>query len=492
MDEYELRKEKIKNLRAQGINPFPAKSRRTKTITDFLSSFDSAALSTATEFLAGRIKLKRLHGKLGFAQIEDEAGSIQMVVSHQEVGEKLYQFFMENVDVGDIVEVQGVPFITRRGEKSIMVRNMAILAKAIRALPEKWHGLVDQEERFRHRYLDLIMNRETRRLFTKRAEFVRAIRQYLEGAGFVQHSMPVLEPLAGGADANPFVTHHDTLHIDLYLRICIELYQKRMIVSGFERVYDLGPVFRNEGMSREHLQEFTMLEFYWAYADYEQLMDFVEDFYVTVIQQVFGTLTIKYEDQVLNFNKPWPRKDYVELVKEETGIDLDLVRDIAELKKLIMNKKIEIDLTGVIGLGRAIDLLYKKFVRPSLVQPSLLINHPLAVSPLAKKHDKFPQRTQRFQVLAAGVEIGNGYSELNDPVDQLERFNEQQKMHDAGDKEAQQIDMDFINALEYGMAPTAGYGVGIERLFMICANQKSIRDVVLFPLMRSEDLLKKA
>lgn len=300
----------------------------------------------------------------------------------------------------------------------------------------------------------------------------------------MQVSIPVLEPIAGGADAAPFVTHHATLDIPLYLRISLELYQKRLLVGGFEKTYEIGPVFRNEGMDREHLQEFLSMECYWAYADYKEMMKFVEKMYTNVIQQTFGTLDIPYEKATLNFQTPWPRYDYRDLLIQHAGIDILDIDTKKDLTDAIAKKGHTMTFDTSIGVGRMIDQLYKKFVRPKLIQPCFLIHHPIAVSPLAKRREDEPHLAERFQPIIAGTEIGNGFSELNDPVDQRDRFKEQQQLKEAGDAEAQSMDEDFVEALEYGMPPAAGFGVGIDRLFMICANQTSIRDVVLFPTMR--------
>ncbi|MFZ2970305.1 MAG: lysine--tRNA ligase, partial [Minisyncoccia bacterium] len=340
----------------------------------------------------------------------------------------------------------------------------------------------DEETRYRKRYLDLIMNNDVKRLFTKRTEFINNIREFLNNNGYLEVETPVLESIPGGADAEPFITHHNKLGIDLYLRISLELHLKRLMVGGFEKIYEMGRVFRNEGMSPQHLQEFTMLEFYRAYADYEDLMKFVEDFYVAIIKKTFGTLEIKYQGNVLNFNSPWPRFDYREIVLKESGVDIDKCPTKTDMQNICQEKGIKIDPKA--GRGRLIDQLYKKLVRPKLFQPCFLINQPLDISPLAKKKDDDKTKVQRFQVLIGGSEIGNGFSELNDPIDQKERFEAQTKLRAEGDAEAQMMDEDFVEALEYGMPPTAGFGVGIDRFLAILMDQESIRDVVFFPMMR--------
>lgn len=326
------------------------------------------------------------------------------------------------------------------------------------------------------------MNKNVRDLFLKRTEFINNIREYLNKNNYLEVETPVLENIPGGADAEPFITHHNKLNIDFYLRISLELHLKRLVVGGFEKIYEIGKVFRNEGISTQHLQEFTELEFYWAYADYEELMKFIENFYTDIIQKTFGSLEVKYKDSILNFRAPWPRVDYREIVLKESGVDIDKYPAKKDMQKIVKEKGIKVDLKA--GRGKLLDQLYKKLVRPKLIQPSFLINHPLDISPLAKKKIENETKTQRFQVLIAGMEIGNGFSELNDPIDQKERFILQDKLRKEGDAEAQMMDEDFVQALEYGMPPTAGFGVGIDRFFMVLTNQESIRDVVFFPMMR--------
>ena len=330
----------------------------------------------------------------------------------------------------------------------------------------------------------MVSNREVFEFFLKRTEFVKNIRKFMDKNGFMEVETPVLENTTGGAEARPFITHHNTLDFDLYMRISLELHLKRLMVGGFERVYEIGKVFRNEGMSSEHLQEFTLLEFYYGYIDYEELMKFVQEMYQTTIQETFGTLKVKYGDEVLNFGGNWKKIDYVDIVKKETGIDI-LKEDTKEkLLKAIKSKSLSIDIEKFAGRGRVIDQLYKKYVRPKLIQPCFLINHPVVISPLAKKQEKNPELTERFQILIAGSEVGNGFSELNDPIDQRKRFEEQAALREGGDDEAQMLDENFIEALEIGMPPTSGFGVGIDRLLMILTNQPTIRDVVLFPTMK--------
>ena len=477
----QARLDKLNKIKKAGIDPYPAKCERTHIIKQVLDNFDKFFKAEKELVLAGRIRMIRAHGGLTFANIEDQSGQIQLFFKRDEIGKEKYET-LKNLDVGDFIEVRGILFTTKRGERTLNINECKILTKSLLPLPEKWHGLQDEEIRYRKRYLDLVMNKDIKNLFIKRTEFINNIREYLNGNNYLEVETPVLEKIPGGADAEPFITHHNKLDIDLYLRISLELHLKRLMVGGFEKIYEIGKVFRNEGISTQHLQEFTMLEFYWAYADYEKLMNFTEDFYMTIIKKTFGTLEIEHQKQILNFKAPWPRIDFREIVLQESGVDIDKYPTKKDMREVLKEKGIKVDLKA--GRGRLIDQLYKKLVRPKLIQPSFLINHPLDISPLAKKKDNDQTKTQRFQVLIAGAEVGNAFSELNDSIDQRERFEMQDKLRAEGDEEAQMMDEDFVEALEYGMPPTAGFGVGIDRLFMILTNQENIRDTVFFPMMR--------
>lgn len=477
----QARLEKLDRIKNAGINPYPSKSKRTITVEDALKNFDTLSESKQIVFITGRLRTLREHGALSFADIEDQSGRLQLFFHKDALGEEKYEF-IKNLDMGDFVEASGFLFTTNKGQKTLNISEFKILTKSLLPLPEKWHGLTDEETRYRKRHLDLIMNEDVRALFRKRTAFINSIREFLNSDGFMEVETPVLESVPGGAEAEPFVTHHNKLDIDFYLRISLELHLKRLMVGGFEKIYELGRVFRNEGISTQHLQEFTMLEFYWAYADYEELMDFVEKFYTTIIEKTFGTLDIPYKGQVLHFQAPWPRVDYREIILKESGVDIDLYPTKETMQELVREKGIKPDPAA--GRGRLIDQLYKKLVRPNLFQPCFLINHPIDISPLAKSKADNSKEVERLQVLIAGAEVGNGFSELNDPIDQRQRFMKQEELREAGDKEAQMIDEDFVEALEYGMPPTAGFGVGIDRLLMILADQENIRDVVFFPMMK--------
>lgn len=484
----QARFDKLDKIKELNIDPYPAKCKRTHTSKQALDCFDDLSKAETEITLVGRIKGIRMHGGLTFINLEDQTEQIQLFLKKDKLGNEQYKM-LKNLDIGDFIEVSGILFKTQKEKKTLNIKKYKILTKSLAPLPEKWHGLVDEETRYRKRYLDLIMNKDTKNLFLKRTEFVNNIKEFLNKNKYIEVETPILEFIPGGADAEPFMTHHNKLDIDLYLRISLELHLKRLMVGGFEKIYEIGKVFRNEGISPQHLQEFTMLEFYWAYADYEDLMNFVENFYIDIIKKTFGTLEIKYKDEILNFKAPWVRIDYREIVLKESGVDIDLYPTKEEMQKIVKEKGIKVDPKA--GRGRLIDQLYKKLVRPKLIQPSFLINHPLDISPLAKKKNDSSTKTQRMQVLIATAEVGNGFSELNDPIDQRERFIAQDKLRDDGDVEAQMMDEDFIEALEYGMPPTAGFGVGIDRLFMILSNQENIRDTVFFPTMKPKNVKKK-
>ncbi|MBN1326075.1 lysine--tRNA ligase [Candidatus Falkowbacteria bacterium] len=488
LDERKIRLEKMQKMMAEGINPYPSKFEKKQSLAQAKESKIGAKIKTA-----GRLMTKREMGKICFCHLQDETIRMQIVLQQEKAGESEYKFFLKNIDMGDFIGVEGEIFKTKKGEISILVKKYTLLSKAILPLPEKWHGLKDLEKRYRERYLDLIMNEDVREIFRKKAKFIKEIRNYMDGQGFVEVETPVLEEVPGGAEAEPFITHHNTLDVDFYLRISLELHLKRLIVGGYEKVYELGRVFRNEGMSPQHLQEFTEMEFYWAYADWNDLIEMIEDMYTKVIKNTFGTLKFDYQGTAIDFKKPWKKINYVEIFKEKTGIDLDKNDYSKELLNFVTKNDSELAVemkelqkAGVTNFGRIIDGVYKRFIRKDIIQPTILFNHPLAVSPLAKKDPKHPNRTERIQVLLLGAEVGNAFSELNDPIDQRARFEAQMKMREAGDKEAQMIDEDFLRALEHGMPPTAGFGLGIDRLFMYLVNQPSIRDVVFFPTMRPE------
>lgn len=486
----EMKLDKLNRLREQQIDPYPTKFDITAKAQEIIDKYDNKLKDEEeTEdvvSVAGRIMQMRGMGKVTFMHVMDRTGRVQVYFRQDDLGKEEYNK-LKLIDIGDIVGIRGYVFKTKTGEVTIHADGFMLLTKSLAVMPDKWHGVKDTEVRYRKRFIDLIANRDVFNIFVKRAELIRNMRKYLEKNDFIEVETPVFEDVPGGADARPFKTHHNALDIDLYLRISLELHLKRLMVGGYERVFEIGKVFRNEGISTQHLQEFTMLEFYFGYINYETLMKFVQEFYQSIIKDTFGTLKIRYQEHELDFSGEWPRVDFRDIVLKKTGIDI-LKEDTKEkLMSAIKAKGLKVDVEPGAGRGRVIDYLYKQHVRPQLIQPCFLINHPVAISPLAKRKKDNPELTERFQVLIVGAEVGNGFSELNDPIDQRKRFEEQMSLREQGDEEAQRLDENFLESLEIGMPPTAGFGVGIDRLLMILANQECIRDVVLFPTMRPEE-----
>lgn len=487
----EIRRAKAEALRERGIAPYPTRAERTHTTAQALELFasdeergqlDDDGHSREEIILAGRIVSFRHMGKTVFAHIRDGAGELQLYVRKDVVGEAAYADILKLFDLGDFVQATGDLFRTRMGEVSLRARSVTMLTKALNAPPEKWHGLQDVELRYRQRYADLLANAETRKVFETRSRVISAIRHFLDDRGYLEVETPVLQPLYGGAAARPFTTHHNTLDQTFYLRIADELYLKRLLVGGFERVYEISKDFRNEGIDRNHSPEFTMLEFYQAYGDYEQMMEMVEQLISTVVKEVYGGSTFLYQGNEIDVTPPWPRQTLRNAIREKSGIDYTDHPDAEDLLAAARKAGANIE-TGTVW-PRIVDELLKQFVRPHLIQPIFLIDYPLELSPLAKRKPDDPTHVERFQPYIGGGEVGNAFTELNDPMDQLERFIEQQKDREAGDEEAMPIDEDFVNALMYGMPPTGGVGVGIDRLVMLLTNQATLRDVILFPAMR--------
>jgi len=478
----ELKIERIKKLnllRENGYNPYPAQTEFTHSLSQILAKFDNLTEKGKGVTTGGRIMALRRQGGLVFIDLLDNGARLQGLLREDEMG-RLFNLFTETVDIGDFVQLSGQLIVTKRGEKTIEVTGWKMLAKALRPLPDQWAGLQDVEERLRRRYLDILLNEEVRELVIKRGQFWQAVRNFLLKKGFIEVETPVLENTAGGADARPFVTHHQALDLDVYLRISTgELWQKKLMVAGLDRTFEIGRQFRNEGMDAEHLQDYTQMEFYLAYADYEDGMKLVEEMYKQVAQEVFGTLEFKIGEFNVDFGQKWERYDFRQVIKEMTGVDV-FEADLVTIEKKLKELEIEYDKKGF-NITRAMDNLWK-YCRKQIAGPGFLVGVPIEISPLAKRDEKDPRRTQRFQPIIAGSELGNGYSELNDPLDQLERFNEQTKLREAGDEEAQMKDEEFVEALEYGMPPTCGFGMS-ERVFAFLAN-KSMREAQIFPLMR--------
>ena len=477
---------KLERLRAAGIEPFPPRAERTHVIAAVLQDFDALAERQERVTVTGRIVgARRVMGKLAFAHIADESGRLQLWISKRDLGDAWFEHFRDDVDTFDIVQVTGTPRRTKTGELSLFVEDMALLAKALNPPPEKWHGLTDVEARLRERYLDLIVNEEVREVFRMRTRLVSAMRRFLDERGFIEVETPVLQPIYGGATARPFTTHHNQLHQTLYLRIAKELYLKRLIVGGFERVYEIGRDFRNEGVDRTHNPEFTMMECYQAYADYNDMMELVEELFRAVALAVRGTTAITYRGQTIDFAPPWQRVSIPEAIVERTGIDIMKVTELEPLRAAIAQAGLHVDPQP--SWGKQVDELFSTYVQPLLIQPTFVLDHPVPLSPLAKRRPDQPLLTERFEPIVAAMELGNAFTELNDPLDQEQRFLEQGRAYTAGDDEAQQMDRDFINALMYGMPPTGGLGLGVDRMAMLFADQDTIREVVLFPHLRQRE-----
>ncbi len=481
--EEEIRKvrlQKLENFKENNINPYPAKAKRDMSCNEAFLDFNRLKEKNIT--LVGRIMSLRPHGGSTFANIFDGTNKFQLLFRRDILGVEEYKF-LKNFDIGDFIQVSGKLFKTKKEEKTLEISNFNILTKSIKPLPDKWHGIKDEETRYRKRYLDILMNPELREMFQKKAIFWNSMRNFLIKKGFLEVETPVLEAATGGADANPFVTHHDALDIDLYLRISMgELWQKRLMVAGFDKTFEIGRQFRNEGMDAEHLNDYSQMEFYWAYADYRQGMELVEELFKYVASETFGTLKFKIRGFEVDLEKKWEEYDYKETVKKYTGVDIMSV-SLEEIEKKLRELKINYDKKGF-NITRAIDNLWK-YCRKQIGGPGFLINDPIAISPLAKKTEGSSEFTQRFHPIIAGSELGNGYSELNDPLDQAKRFEEQTKLREEGDNEAQMHDRDFVEALEYGMPPTCGFGVS-ERLFSFLMD-KPIRECVLFPLLKPKN-----
>ncbi len=473
------RKKKLARLRDAGVDPYPARCAHTpEPIGDLAADFSAREGAQQSTCIAGRVRSIRDQGKIIFLDVEDFSGKLQVILRDEET--ENFPLWQETVDAGDLILACGIPVTTKRGEKSIAAATVAMLTKALRPLPSDFYGLEDAETRLRQRYLDAILNKETRALFVQKAVFWNAFRRFLEEKEFIAVEMPILEATPGGAEAEPFVTHHHALDEDFYLRISLEIALKKALVGGFERVYEIGRIFRNEGIDAEHLQDYTQLEFYWAYADYRELMVLVQKMYRFSIKETFGTLQRPWKGQVIDWGAEWPMVDYCSIFAEKNNGLHPARATEEELRGRAQELGIEVPFGA--GRGRLMDLVFKKTVRPALIQPCFLIDPPVAIEPLAKRKEGNPDVVERFQIVACGTELGKGFSEANDPIDQRERFEEQMKLRATGDTEAQMLDEDFLEALEYGMPPTAGFGLS-ERLFSVLAD-KPVRETVFFPPMK--------
>ncbi len=485
-DQLQVRREKLSELREKGLDPFGKRFERSHLAAEILekySELEKEELDTQniSVTIAGRVMTKRGKGKAGFAHIQDLSGQIQIYVRQDAVGEEQYEIF-NLIDLGDIVGIKGQVFKTKVGELSIKASSFEILSKSLRPLPDKFHGLKDVEQRYRQRYLDLIMSEESKQTFITRSQIIRSIRNYLDHNGYLEVETPMMHAIAGGAAARPFVTHHNTLDMTLYMRIAIELHLKRLIVGGLEKVYEIGRVFRNEGVSTRHNPEFTMIELYEAYADYQDIMELTENLVAHVAQEVLGTTTVQYGEYEIDLKPQWKRLHMVDAIKEYTGVDFWNVTSTEEAKQLAKENGIAYKET--MEYGHIVNEFFEQKVEEKLIQPTFIFGHPVEISPLAKKNPDDPRFTDRFELFIVAREHANAFTELNDPIDQRERFEAQLVEREQGNDEAHEMDEDFVEALEYGMPPTGGLGIGIDRLVMLLTNSASIRDVLLFPQMR--------
>ncbi|TDQ34199.1 lysine--tRNA ligase [Aureibacillus halotolerans] len=485
-DQLQVRRDKLTALQAKGIDPFGGKFERTHLATDLFAAYDEFSkeeLESKSDqvIIAGRIMTKRGKGKAGFAHIQDLSGQIQLYVRKDTVGDEDYDIFTV-ADIGDIVGVKGQMFKTNVGELSIKASDVVMLSKSLRPLPEKYHGLKDIEQRYRQRYLDLMTNDESKQTFITRSKILRSMRRYLDEKGYLEVETPMMHSIAGGASAKPFITHHNALDMQLYMRIAIELHLKRLIVGGLEKVYEIGRVFRNEGLSTRHNPEFTMIELYEAYADYNDIMELTENLIAHVAQEVLGTQEVQYGEHTVQLTPKWKRQHMVDAIAEHTGVNFWTRMSKEEAHALAKENNVEIE--ARMDFGHVVNEFFEQKVEHLLVQPTFIYGHPVDISPLAKKNAEDDRFTDRFELFIVGREYANAFTELNDPIDQRQRFEAQLKEREAGNDEAHEMDEDFIEALEYGMPPTGGLGIGVDRLVMLLANAPSIRDVLLFPLMR--------
>jgi lysyl-tRNA synthetase class 2 len=477
--------EKMEKLRSLGIDPYPPRSQRTHTAAQALALFTSKKEEEPAQVtVGGRLVSVREMGRATFAHLADGTGRLQIYLRQDKLGPESYELF-KSFDIGVFVEVKGALFRTRTGEVTVLVESHRILAKSLHPLPEKWHGLTDVELRYRQRYLDLVANEEVRRIFVVRSKVVTAMRQFLDARGFLEVETPVLQPIYGGAAARPFLTHHNTLDRDLYLRIATELYLKRLIVGGFEKVYEIGKDFRNEGIDTKHNPEFTMMESYEAYADYQQVMLMVEEMISSIAQEVLGSMKVRYAGDEIDLTPRWRRVPMAQAIVEETGVDIARSTTLDGLRASIEEKGLAV--APKASWAKQVDELFSTCVQPRLVQPTFVMDHPVELSPLAKRKADNPGLAERFEPIIAGLELGNAFTELNDPLDQLERFRAQAQLRESGEEEAQPMDEDFVTALMVGMPPTGGLGIGIDRLVMLLTDQQSIREVILFPQLRTKD-----
>ncbi len=477
-DQDEIRRQRRQQLIDRGVEPYPARTQRTHRIAKILDTWKDGQGVT----IAGRVRAMRIQGGSAFLDIVDETGKIQIFAQVKNLGDA-FADSLKHIDLGDFLDVTGTTFVTKRGERTIDANHITWLAKALRPLPSTHFGLEDVEQRYRHREVDLLVNPEAQPVFLTRAKIISAVRRFLTDHDFVEVETPILQPIQGGATARPFTTHHNALDSDLFLRVAPELYLKRLIVGGFNRVFEIGKNFRNEGIDHDHNPEFTEMECYAAYTDYEWMMNLTEDLFMTVAKAVFGKPEITVGKKTIKLKKPFRRIPYHEAILHMTKIDIDTASD-EDIRK--HGQKLKSDLTKEMNRVQMIDELFKTHVRPNFIEPGFIIDYPIELSPLAKKKPDNPKYTERFQLLGGGTELGNAFSELNDPIDQRERFEAQEQLRAKGDQEAQPVDENYLQALEYGMPPTSGLGIGIDRLTALLTNQKSLKEVIFFPTLKPE------
>ncbi len=477
----QIRIDKLKKLQAEGKDPFVnERFDYTHHTVDVLGNFES--LEGQEVAVAGRIMLLREHGKASFATIQDSEGRLQIYVRQDMIGEESYADF-STYDIGDIIGIHGKVFKTQRGEISVKAEKVILLTKSLQPLPDKHAGLKDQDIRFRQRYVDLIVNQEVKQAFLTRNKAIKAMREYLDEKGFIEMDTPILSTIAGGANARPFITHHNTLDIDMYLRIANELYLKRLIVGGFEKVYEMGRMFRNEGMSIKHNPEYTAMELYWAYVDYRDIMELTENIVATMAEAATGSTKVVYQGKEIDFKPPWRRITMIDAVKQYSGVDFNEIQTDEEAIAVAKQKGIELT-PATMTRGHIISLMFEEFCEEHLHEPTFVTHHPVEISPLSKRNPEDPRLTNRFEAFANTWEIANAFSELNDPIDQRQRFEDQMKQKELGDDEAHEMDEDFLNAIEVGLPPTGGLGIGIDRVIMLITDSASIRDVIPFPTMK--------
>ncbi len=489
-----VRRDKLKKILSKNINPYPARVKRTHKINELWENKEEFVKNNKIVTIAGRLRALRRQGKIGFGNIEDDSGKIQIFIKRDLVGEENYELF-KLLDLGDFIQLEGECFVTQRGEYSVKGHKIKILSKNLRPIPTVKEKVVDGkivrydefsdiELRYRKRYLDLLLNPNVKETFVLRAKIIRSIRNFLDANDFLEVETPILQPIYGGANARPFITHHNTLDIDLYLRIATELYLKRLIVGGFEKIYELGKNFRNEGMDKTHNPEFTAIELYQAYADYNDIMKLTEQIFITIAKDVFGKTEFEFEGHKINISAPWKKASMIDLIKEYSGFDAS---DLDKEKIEAFCKKNELEIQPNTGVGKLIAELFEHFVEPNLIQPTFVTDFPREISPLAKAKEDNPDFVERFELFIGGYEFANAFSELNDPIDQRKRLEAQAKLRELGDLEANVVDEDFLEALEYGMPPVGGLGIGIDRVIMLFTGNSSIKEVILFPQMKPDN-----